>query len=141
MTSCSRLLSKQGMLKALYEIPQVLLHLSVYEMQKVLCLDMSLISRYHSMYMYILQSVQCSDHVDMLQSLQYSDHVYVHITESAILRTCICTYYKVYSTQNMWTCYKVCSSQDMYMHTLLSLKTEHVWCPAFQGIFNLSKAY
>lgn len=99
MTSCSRLPSKQGMLKALYEIPQVL-HLSVYEMQKVLCLDMSLISKYPSMYMYVLQS------------LQYSDHVYVHITKSrvfrtcghvtksAVLRTCICTHYEV-CRQNM----------------------------------------
>lgn len=75
------------MLKALYEIPQVL-HLSVYEMQKVLCLDMSLISKYPSMYMYVLQSVQYSDHVDMLQSLQYSDHVYAHIMKFAD-RTCL----------------------------------------------------
>lgn len=76
-------------------------------------LDISLISKYPSMYMYILQSVQYSDHVecykvcstlimymyilqslqysehvDMLQSLQYPGHVYAHIMKSAD-RTCL----------------------------------------------------
>lgn len=127
MTSCSRLLSKQGMLKALYEIPQVL-HLSVYEMQKVLCLHMSLISRYLSMEMNILQSPQYSDHVSVHITKSTKLRTYGHVTKSAVLRTCICTHYKIRSTQNMYLYILQSPQYSEYVDMLQSLQySDHVY--------------
>lgn len=48
--------------------------------------------------------------LDMGLILNISEYVHAHITRSKVLRTCMCT------------CYKDCSTQDMYMHILQGLQ-------------------